>query len=657
MQIDRVRIQNFRCFSDVEIAFDDLTTFIGPNGAGKSTVLRALDWVFNQGKDSLSPEDLHSGCVQSEPIVVTVYFNNLDQRDRQILTDRYAPSESTEFALRREWSDSGDRLMGATQVFPGFTEVRSLFDGPAGPFNKKYDELRKSKFPELPAASSKQARSDALLSWEQEHRELLSPEFITDTNMFGFAGSGLIARAFQYVFVDADFRGAEEATDNGKSIVGRLLLRLLDRSNVDTAITALLDETSSNFNSITETHLSDSLHSIANKLNDSLNKFTTTRTFSLRPREIELTPQSVKIDVRIADGPTETSITRQGHGFQRAAIIASLQVLSEADETSEEAPSLFLAIEEPELFQHPTQARTFAKVLRRLAASSDRSTQVAFATHSPFFIEPFEFHKIRRVIKNNASSAQVYRASRTSIDSKVDKYYKKSIDSMWSRVILDNLAEAFFSAATVLVEGTTDKSMLLTASEHLDDFDLHGITVCSMQGKTQLILGHAVLEELGIPALVVFDNDSAIEQQTIEEMRGKIRDAGENRELTGDELNCASKKATEAEGRNRALANYLSADNSAAFPIGRLTPHLYAVDVDLEYSVAMAWPEFAEQRELAALRLGVKSQKHQDVYRLAGSSCRSKPSGQVAEIIDQALLLAGANTQAVDERELGEPEL
>lgn len=56
MRIQQVRIKNFRMLKDVEIDFDEVTTFIGPNGSGKSTVLRALDWFFNGGKGKVLPE-------------------------------------------------------------------------------------------------------------------------------------------------------------------------------------------------------------------------------------------------------------------------------------------------------------------------------------------------------------------------------------------------------------------------------------------------------------------------------------------------------------------------------------------------------------------------------------------------------------------------
>ncbi|MBA2950654.1 AAA family ATPase [Streptomyces sp. PSKA28] len=67
-------------------------------------------------------------------------------------------------------------------------------------------------------------------------------------------------------------------------------------------------------------------------------------------------------------------------------------------ENSSRQFSLCLAIEEPELFQHPPQARTFAKVLRELVSTSPQGrTQVMYATHNPVFIDPKGYHQVRRL--------------------------------------------------------------------------------------------------------------------------------------------------------------------------------------------------------------------------------------------------------------------
>ena len=47
MQINRIRLTNFRQHENTEIAFGaGLTGIVGPNGAGKTTILEAIAWAM-----------------------------------------------------------------------------------------------------------------------------------------------------------------------------------------------------------------------------------------------------------------------------------------------------------------------------------------------------------------------------------------------------------------------------------------------------------------------------------------------------------------------------------------------------------------------------------------------------------------------------------
>src|SRR5512134_2694761 len=106
------------------------------------------------------------------------------------------------------------------------------------------------------------------------------------------------------------------------------------------------------------------------------------------------------------------AVAHQGHGFQRALLVAALTVLSNSRRIEGQAPRMLLAIEEPELFHHPTQAKAFASVLRSLADAPARDIQVAYATHSPYFVEPRYFDQLRRVTRLPATDDQTHPQSR-----------------------------------------------------------------------------------------------------------------------------------------------------------------------------------------------------------------------------------------------------
>jgi putative ATP-dependent endonuclease of the OLD family len=67
-----------------------------------------------------------------------------------------------------------------------------------------------------------------------------------------------------------------------------------------------------------------------------------------------------------------------------------------------------LAIEEPELYQHPLQARTLAAALRDLARvdSRTKTPQIAYSTHSEHFVHPTLFEDLRIVSSDQAGHPQ-----------------------------------------------------------------------------------------------------------------------------------------------------------------------------------------------------------------------------------------------------------
>ncbi|PPF42940.1 hypothetical protein C5B85_14965 [Pseudoclavibacter sp. AY1F1] len=121
-----------------------------------------------------------------------------------------------------------------------------------------------------------------------------------------------------------------------------------------------------------------------------------------------------------------------------------MQVLAKHSAASSSDGTLFLAIEEPELFQHPTQARAFASVLRRLATENERRLQVAYATHSLYFVDPYEFHEVRRVTRDAEGTFTVSSTDRQTIADRVSPQMSSTwnVSGRWSKLILQDLREA-----------------------------------------------------------------------------------------------------------------------------------------------------------------------------------------------------------------------
>ena len=90
------------------------------------------------------------------------------------------------------------------------------------------------------------------------------------------------------------------------------------------------------------------------------------------------------------------AIEGKGHGLQRAVIFSILRSYANlvTSRSAKEKRTLILAVEEPELYMHPTAQRTIRRVLR---AISDGNDQVLFTTHSPLLVDVTYFDEIIRV--------------------------------------------------------------------------------------------------------------------------------------------------------------------------------------------------------------------------------------------------------------------
>lgn len=622
MQIKRARIQNFRCLKDVEISFDSVTTFIGPNGVGKSTVLRALDWFFNGG--ALTEEDVLYGAERSR-IRVEVEFDHLTTADRTAL-GKYALESRDTVTIWRTWEDGEDKITGKAFAFGPFEEIRSSAEG-ATAKRARYNELCAAR-PELdllpPSANSWPAAETAMSDWEREHPQLLAESEVSDTHFFGFAGQGRMSGLFDYVLVTADLRASEEAQDARSAVLGRILERTVDRTSADAKLEDLSGRFVQQLGTIHAEHFGPQLETLSRELSDAVGAFTQGRSVKISPVNADLKPQKVQFAVSIVDRMAETRVDRQGHGFQRALIVAALKLLADRGAAAGQPGVICLAIEEPELFQHPVQARAFAAVLRKLAEDSDQRMQITYATHSPFFIEPAHFPQIRRVnrsIKSDepAPSVSIAHVTLDQVLTHLNGFMKpETVRKRLEALYIDELPEALFAEAVVLVEGSTDQAVVEGCAERENTLLTgDGIVVAEVGGKDGVLLPHAILTLLGIPCYLVFDGD----KRCRERMRGKQR--------TEDQI--ADEVAKQLKN-NRTILRYLGATeedwpSTAAYS-------RYAVFEDcLETELTGRWPAWSRRvNELVNAGTGFLD-KNRATYRHATATAAEKAPDVFQEIL------------------------
>lgn len=606
--------------TDINIPFDSVTTFIGPNGAGKSTVLRALDWFFNGKVGMLNEKDCSFGTIDKD-IEVQVTFSNLTERDREAL-GKYAPQGAATFtAWRLRAPDGSERLSANAKSFPYFNDIKAANGATA----KKdlYNALREAH-PEfnLPVAKTGLAVEEAMTAWETSHTELLHEALESlQTNFFGFNSVGKMSGLFDYVLVTADLRASEESLDGKASIIGRILERSIDRTAADEEIAKIVEESRVQQQKVYKEKFETQLADMTAQLNAVVTTYSPGRAVTVTPANIELKAPKTTFEVSVLDGTTETAVERQGHGFQRTILISALQLLAQSGAASTEGV-ICLAIEEPELFQHPIQAQAFAKVLRELAEDADKRIQITYATHSPYFLEARHFNQIRRLTRTSDANpvVSVHFATIEDVKDKLKGIVNAEVvDRRLGHNVADQLSIALFAQRAFLVEGTTELSVFYGIGDRKSHGSLEaaGISIVPVGSKTSIPLAHAILSTIGVPVFALFDADAGFEARA--KAKNKMQGA-----IDAERNNHAME--------NRSLLRYFGMPEED-FPAATVTNDIAIFADHLESFLSENWVEWGKAcNEIEALT-GINLSKNQLAYRTATINAK----GNVPEMLETIL--------------------
>lgn len=522
MKIKSIRIRNLRAIAEETIDFDDYTCLVGANGAGKSTVLCALNIFFRENENTatnlaaLEREDFHQGNTQ-DPIEITVTFHQLSERAQTafsnyfrngqlVVTAEARFDEVTRAAVVKQF---GSRL--GLRVFAPY--FRMLGDrATVAELQEEYARLRERFV--LPANARKDGMNAALWAYEAERPE--ECELLPSEDQFYGATGGPLREHVQWVYVPAVKDAASEQAEGKATALGRLLARTV-RAQVNFA--DRLQRLKANAEEQYRQMLQDeqaALDGISAALQGRLAEWShpeaTARLLWHQDHRTSVKVEEPAARLHAGDGAFEGSIARFGHGLQRSYIIALLQGLAAAED--EGAPRLILGCEEPELYQHPPQARHLSAVLQRL---SQRNSQVVISTHSPYFVDGSGFESVRLVRKNRAAGNAIVRSC--SLESLSEAYAQATGDrpdpregtlAKLHQVMQPHLSEMFFAPKLILVEGLEDVAYVhawLVLSEQWEAFRATGAYVVPVNGKSELIRPLIIANRLEIPCFVVFDSD------------------------------------------------------------------------------------------------------------------------------------------------------
>ena len=530
MRISSVRIQNFRCFEDETIHFNAYTCMVGPNGSGKSTVLTALNVFFQETAHArtnltkLDKEDFHhrDGAAHNlkEPIKITVIFEGLCADAEDDLKD-YVRQGKLVVSAVAVWNDDdgyaqvvqyGERL-GMEAFKPFFAAVG---DGaPVKELKEIYVKLR-GQFPDLPTPGTKQAMIDALHEYEAEHPDdcALIP---SEDQFYGFSrGTNRLDKYIHWMFVPAVKDASDEQVEANNTLLGKLLERTVRaKLSFKEPLEELRKEVGGKYQAIL-----DGQQHVLKDLSASVTKRLETWVHPGVGISLEWLHDADK-SIRVAEPVAQFvagernfkgKLARLGHGYQRSFILALLEEMAASE--PDVGPRLIFGCEEPELYQHPPQARHIAAVMQQLTT---KNAQVVVCTHSPYFVSGRQVQDVRSIRMNVsaccgecrsvtldqiAGTIAAARGERPTTPTGMLLKIEQALQPV--------LNEIFFADVLILVEGIEDAAYIMTYMtllELTDEFRKYRCHIVPAGGKSGLIQPIAIAKHLNIPCFVTFDGD------------------------------------------------------------------------------------------------------------------------------------------------------
>jgi putative ATP-dependent endonuclease of OLD family len=634
MRISKVRVQGYRCIDDVTIDFDDLTALIGVGGVGKSAFHRAIEWFFDD--TTLDEEDLHlpqgDDPVHADRLIVTVSFASLSAGDRAGL-GRYGGSKITTFTrIGRPGEPS--MLSGTALVCRDFDAIRAETDGRKRRARfADFVEARGEEFGFTKPAPSRVAEADiAMEEFERANPTRCEVEEQDASHLFGWGGGPKLRDRFDYVLVGAALEASDAMGGARNSALSRLLSGVGDLDEqTEQAVVKLQAEAEAKMESLISSARKPDLIRIGESITERVRAYVPGASVELDDVIASPGRPQPRVVARVREGAGHPAdVERQGHGLQRALIIAVLQALADTEaglqlqegETSDPR-SLMLAIEEPELYQHPLQARALAASLRSLAnvpsPEKPRSLQISYSTHSPHFVHPALFENLRILRRgSDLATSQVSADSREVARIVADVGFDGDPSDKMRKTLAASLGEAVFARAVLLCEGPTDAALIEAVAGLSGGFDRVGIAVARCWGKEVIPLAFAILRQLKIPTYILFDGDAGIDAR----LTAKDRVSRADRE--------AQVKAT-AEKNVRLLR--LCGDPEEQWPERAVRKGSASFRDRLEEDLDELWPDFVQARDAVSRELGIPA-KSDEAYRQA-VAVASDPPEFLTQIVEK----------------------
>jgi putative ATP-dependent endonuclease of OLD family len=449
MKLKSVQIENFRSIKDARLNIEsDFLAMVGENNCGKTNIIQAIDFFFAKPPTAPEFKEIVNDQDVRKTISVICTFSKLTERDKEMLK-KYVINDLV-VVKRTSHIEDGKVL----SVVHGALEMND----------------------------------DSNIKW-------------SDTEFEGFRATN--QRSMPQLLHIPAIRDVTEETKNKTDYFGQIISAILQ--------------------SIPEDQLKelDDLNQKVSRMMNYDGQGEDSRLKGIRYLESDfldfvrpyMAGIKMKLDFPVPDfkstnvpkilindgilGPPSS----KGHGLQSVLFFSIIRLYEKylINSDPEKRRSMIFAIDEPEIYLHPSMQRTMFKILQEIS----RLDQVIISTHSPHFVDVSNYETVAKVSRSLELGTSIKQAPRDLISS--DRKRRLEVFAKFN----SERNEIFFAGKIIFVEGDGDRFAILSSSEMLEKkFDSLGVIVAESGGKGNIPDYVKIADAFGIPFYVAYDSDS-----------------------------------------------------------------------------------------------------------------------------------------------------
>lgn len=519
MYISKIRIQNFRCYDDIEVKFNEgLNVIIGENNGGKTTLIKALQYVFSSSNSRPTIDDFNKGIkINNVPPQITIIVTIKESKDEKLEDKAVVASWLTKLEYPWEATLTYKYFLPETDI-KNYEENINKIDEIEGKGEsdkqilkwtvlEKYLKKYVSRIYGGNFDSKNKAESEYL---DKFHCEVL--DALRDVESKMYMGKNALLKQVLSYFIDSDLQIIKKEKERNKEQdkrnkefndnAGKIVSNMIERVEVS-SIFELAKETGATIGGIPI---------LGGRLEE-------TDVLSI-----------LKLMIKKETG-IEIPIVNNGMGYNNLIYISLLLskfkmiTSSEMGENAKVFP--ILLIEEPEAHLHPALQYNFLRFLKNEIDGRKISRQIFITTHSTHITSAVGLDPIICMDVSKTGKISTKYPSKVFSNSKEDQESKRYVE----RYLDATKSTMLFSKAILFGEGLAELIVFPILAEYeYENFEQNHVSIVRVDGLTFKhfikIFGAGIKEEnkqfaLSRRVACVIDSDPSRQKKEAEE--GKRR--------------------------------------------------------------------------------------------------------------------------------------